>query len=386
MISLPEKSDCSGCGACHNICPVNAIKMRADEEGFVYPVIDNSICVKCNKCNNVCPSLIERSQSDTEETKAYWAINIDEKIRSESSSGGVFSVLAEKTLENGGIVFGAAMSDDMRSVNHIFVKNEDHMYKLRGSKYIQSDIADTYRTVRKYLNKNVEVLFSGTPCQVEGLLSFLGKDYENLFCVDFICHGVPSVKVWNKYVDFIEGKHKSKTKSVNFRSKMYGWHLFSVSISFENEIEYTSKPSNDLFIKTFSNNICLRPSCYECKFKKINRQSDITLADFWGVEKLIPEIDDDKGISFIMVHSEKGRYVLESIKNRIRLGEVDIDLSLKYNSAAIKSVTINKNRKYFFKNLEKKDFDILVNKYAKPTLYRRIRGKFGKLKRLLKNV
>lgn len=386
MISLPEKSDCSGCGACQNICPVNAIKMRADEEGFVYPVIDNSICVKCNKCNDVCQSLIERSQSDTEETKAYWAINIDEKIRSESSSGGVFSVLAEKTLENGGIVFGAAMSDDMRSVNHIFVNNADHMYKLRGSKYIQSDIADTYRTVRKYLDKNVEVLFSGTPCQVEGLLSFLGKDYENLFCVDFICHGVPSVKVWNKYVDFIEGKHKSKTKSVSFRSKMYGWHTYSVLFSFENETQYVNKFDENLFIKAFLSDVCLRPSCYECKVKKIHRKSDITLADFWGAEKILPEIDDDKGISLIFTHSEKSKNVLGLIKNKIRADEMDIELVLKYNTSMIKSAPMNKNRKYFFKNLEKKNFDILVNKYAKPTLYRRIRGKLGKLKRFLKNV
>lgn len=380
MISLPEKSDCCGCSACYNICPVNAIEMQADQEGFAYPAVDGSICVKCGKCVSACPVCIGESQSEDDKTKAYWAINNDEKTRNESSSGGVFSVLAEKTLKNGGVVFGAAMSDNMRSVNHICISCSDDLPVLRGSKYMQSDISDMYRSVREYLDKNVEVLFSGVPCQIEGLLAFLGKDYDNLLCVDFICHGVPSVRVWNKYVDFVERKQGSGIRSVNFRSKAHGWHTISVSFSFEDGSKYESKVSDDLFMKAFLNDVCLRPSCYKCRFKKIHRKSDVTLADFWGVDKLFPEIDDDKGTSLLMIHSEKGNRIFELSSDKIKSGEVDIKTVAIYNSAMIKSSPVNKNRTQFFSGLESEKFDKLVNKYAKPSLYRRIRRKLGKIK------
>ncbi len=380
MISFLNKENCCGCRACAAVCPCNAIIMNSDNEGFLYPVVDEAVCIDCNKCVSSCP-VINSSEKPSENPSAYWAINSDEKMRVESSSGGVFTVLAEKTINNGGIVFGAAMSDDCRSVRHISVDNIDELHKLRGSKYVQSDIGDSYNRVKEYLDNGKEILFSGTPCQVEGLLGFLGKDYENLICIDLICHGVPSPKVWEKYIQYVEDTVTSRTESVSFRSKRYGWHKFSVLFSFENKKENINTLNDDLFMKAFLRDICLRPSCYSCKFKKLNRQSDITLADFWGVERLLPEIDDDKGVSLVIVHSAKGESLLKSVENRLKSGKTDLDSALKYNTSMLNSVKAHKNRGLFFEKMDDVEFSELVSKYANISLYSRIRGKLGRIKR-----
>lgn len=380
MISFLNKEDCCGCRACAAVCPCNAITMNSDNEGFLYPVVDEAVCVDCNKCVSSCP-VINSPEKPSENPSAYWAINSDEKMRVESSSGGVFTVLAEKTINNGGIVFGAAMSDDCRSVRHISVDNIDELHKLRGSKYVQSDIGDSYNRVKEYLDNGKEILFSGTPCQVEGLLGFLGKDYENLICIDLICHGVPSPKVWEKYIQYVEDTVTSRMESVSFRSKRYGWHKYSVLFSFENKKENINTLNDDLFMKAFLRDICLRPSCYSCKFKKLNRQSDITLADFWGVERLLPEIDDDKGVSLVIVHSAKGESLLKSVEQRLKSGKTDLDSALKYNTSMLNSVKAHKNRGLFFEKMDDVEFSELVSKYANISLYSRIRGKLGRIKR-----
>ncbi len=380
MISFLNKEECCGCRACAASCPCDAITMKSDNEGFLYPVVDETVCVGCNKCVQSCP-VINSSEKNTEKPSAYWAMNSDEKMRSESSSGGIFTVLAEKTINDGGIVFGAAMSDDCRSVRHISVDSIGDLYRLRGSKYVQSDIGDSYNRAKDYLDSGKKVLFSGTPCQIEGLLDFLGKDYENLICIDLICHGVPSPKVWEKYVQCVENSAKAHTQSVSFRSKRYGWHKYSVLFAFENKAEHINTLNDDLFMKTFLRDICLRPSCYSCKFKKLNRRSDITLADFWGVERLLPEIDDDKGVSLVIVHSAKGESFFRPVEHGLKSGETDLDSALRYNASMLNSVKPHKNRKLFFEKLDNTEFPELVNKYASLSLYRRIRGKLGIIKR-----
>lgn len=382
MISFLNKEDCCGCGSCAAVCPCNAITMNSDSEGFLYPVTDKSECVRCNKCVQSCPA-INSSEKHAEKPSGYWAINSDEKMRAESSSGGVFTVISEKIINNGGIVFGAAMADDCRSVRHISVDNIDDLYKLRGSKYVQSNIADSYNRAKEFLDNGKEVLFSGTPCQIEGLLKFLGKDYKKLTCIDLICHGVPSPEVWDKYIGYVEKKAKSRVENVSFRSKLSGWRRFSVLISFENKTEFVNSRIDDLFMKAFLGDICLRPSCYSCKFKKLNRRSDITMADFWAVERIHPEIDDDKGVSLIIVHSVKGESLLRTVKNGLKSGETDLDSALRYNSSMLNSVKPHKNRKLFFEKLDKIDFPELVNKYATLSLYKKIRSKLGSIKRLI---
>lgn len=369
---IKSKSNCSGCYACANICPVNCISMEKDEEGFWYPKVDYSKCIRCKQCINVCPIINKKIIFN--KPKAYACFNKNEKERLESSSGGIFSLVAEETIKNKGIVFGAGFDKDFNVV-HSYIENKKDLYKFRGSKYVQSKVGDTFKDAKKFLDSGKRVLFTGTPCQIEGLKFYLKKDYDNLICMDNVCHGVPSPKVWKKYVDYRENKVNSKVKRVNFRNKEEGWKEFSLNFKFSNELNYNSKHSDDLFMKAFLSDICLRPSCYDCSFKGINRISDITLADFWGIQNVLPNMDDDKGTSLIFVNTDKGNKIFNKIKKNIEYSEVDINEAIKYNSAAIKSVEKNPNREKFFNDLDNLEFDKLIKKYCKPKFSVRLKRK-----------
>lgn len=361
MISFISENDCCGCSACANICPQKCITMEADVAGFLYPVVDKEKCVACDLCHKSCPIVNAKSSSD-KIPEAYWAINNDENIQMNSSSGGIFTLIAEEILSLGGVVFGAEMSEDCRLVRHASVESISELDKLRRSKYVQSEIGDTYNLVKRYLLEERKVLFCGTPCQIEGLRSFLGKDYNNLLCVDFICHGVPSPRVWRKYVDYVEDKINSRVKQVNFRSKIYGWHSYSMALLFDNKAEYIKRLDKDLYMKAFLSDVCLRNSCYNCKFKKINHSSDITLADLWGAEKIIPEIDDDKGISFVMIHSEKGVKTFEKLNDKMKSQPLDINEAITYNPAAVSSAVLTDKRAAFLNCIEQYDFASAVKR------------------------
>ncbi|NLV95058.1 MAG: 4Fe-4S binding protein [Candidatus Riflebacteria bacterium] len=372
---LKEKKDCTGCYACANVCPdsVNCISMVEDEEGFWYPKVDYNRCIECGLCIDVCPvlnySVVENAQS------AYACINKDEQVRLKSSSGGLFSVLAEQVIEDGGVVFGASF-DEKFEVVHSFAQTKKEIGSFRGSKYVQSKIGDAYRQTKSILESGGKALFTGTPCQIAGLRSFLRRSYDNLLCVDIICHGVPSPKVWKKYIEYREEKAKSSTQRISFRLKDEGWKRFSVSFLFKNDTEYRQSLINDLYMKAFLRNVCLRPSCYECKFKSIHRQSDMTLADFWGVQKIEPEFDDDKGTSLLFVNSEAGKEMFNKIRNKIIYKEVDVNEAVKYNSAATKSAQYNPNRDNFIKGInDNVPFDILVRKYCTDKISVRIKRK-----------
>ena len=371
-LEINEKKDCTGCYACLNICPQNCISMESDSEGFWYPEVDYDKCIKCKLCIIVCPiinkTIIENKPS------AYACINKDEFVRLQSSSGGIFTLVAEQIIDNGGIVFGVGFDDNF-NVIHSWVKDKKGLDKFRGSKYVQSKIGDSYKQVKDFLERGVEVLFTGTPCQVGGLKSYLEKDYNNLLCMDNICHGVPSPKVWDKYTSFRESRAGSPIQRIAFRLKNEGWKRFSVLFLFKNNTEYRETLRKDLYMRAFLKDVCLRPSCYACKFKTLHRESDITLADFWGIRNLLPEMDDDKGTSLIFVNSTKGESMLEKIKDRIIYKEVDINKAVKYNSAAIKSVVYNPKRDDFFKDLSELDFDKLVKKYCTDKMFVRVKGK-----------
>lgn len=367
---LASKEKCTACQSCANSCPKSAITMVADEEGFHRPSINSELCVSCGICEKKCP-LINRGTVQTENI-AYAAINTDKKIRSESSSGGIFFLLAKAIIQQKGVVFGAKYDSDF-SVKHGYAETMEGIYELQGSKYVQSDIGSSYKQAEAFLKQGRIVLFTGTPCQIGGLYAYLGRQYENLYCQDIICHGVPSPMVWQKYIEYREAKAASKTRRTFFRHKEYGWKTFSVLFEFTNSTEYVQILTKDLYMRSFLCNLTLRPSCYDCAYKSVNRQADITLADFWGVEKMLPEMDDNKGTSLVITHSEKGKQLLNMIQEQIKYQKVDLDKAVSYNSAMLKSAPINPQRDSFLKEILSNPFDKIVNKYCKDSF--RTRGK-----------
>ena len=380
MIEITNKTKCCGCHACYNICPKGAIKMQQDEKGFKYPVVDKDKCINCGLCNKVCP-IINNKQTNNE-PKAYACYNKDLKVRIQSSSGGIFTLLAEEILNKGGVVFGASFNKNFE-VEHIKVEKIEELEKLRGSKYTQSNIGEKYKKAKEILEEGRYVLFTGTPCQIEGLKKYLQKDYKRLYTQDIICHGVPSPKVWKKYLEYRENKDNEKPQNISFRNKDNGWKLFNTKFEYS-ESEYKENQNKDLYMQAFLKNTSLRDSCYNCSFKKKNRISDITLADFWGIENLLPEMNDNKGISLVIVNSLKGQELFEKIKDNIVFKEVELEDAIQYNKSMIQSVKMDKNREKFFENLDKMEFDKLVKKYT----YRRgiIRKILSKIKRKVLRV
>lgn len=372
-IRIENIKNCMGCHACINICPKNCISMVADEEGFLYPTVNYDLCIECNRCVEVCP-VINKTIVDNNPL-AYACINNNEDMRIESSSGGIFTLIAEKVIDLGGVVFGAGFNDEFE-VEHRFVETKESLWTLRGSKYVQSRIGNSYKQAKKFLDLKRKVLFTGTPCQIAGLQSYLSKSYNNLLTLDIVCHGVPSPDIWRKYVEFRESESGAPTKRIAFRMKNEGWKRYSVSFLFKNNTEYRQSLRKDLYMRAFLKDVCLRPSCYDCNFKGLNRQSDITLADFWGIQNVLPEMDDDKGTSLILVNSESGQSVFNEIKEGMIYKKVMLEEAISYNSAATKSSHYNSNRDMFMANKDNLSFDRLVKKYCTDKLAIRIRRRF----------
>lgn len=378
MLIEMDKKDCTGCGACYNICPKNAITMQADKEGFKYPVIDKEKCINCNLCEKICP-VLNKVNSNTKETpEVLAAYTKNETERNSSSSGGIFYELANLILSNNGIVVGAGY-DEKFNVVHKIVYNKENLKELQGSKYVQSDTKNTYQETKEILEKGTEVLYVGTPCQIAGLKLFLQKNYDNLYTCDLICHGVPSPKIWQKYLS----EYNGKIQNCYFRNKDDGWNCFSMKIVFENNKFKRFKMTKDDFIRLFLNNYTLRPSCYDCKFSKIPRIADISLGDFWGVEGKYPEFSDDKGTSLILVNSKKGDDLINKIIGNIYYKEnCNLDYAIKCNPCICGSVKKPIRRKEFFDDLDKLKIKQLSGKYlTKQSLISRI---YGKVKRVIK--
>lgn len=382
MISIKDKKECCGCSACAQRCPRQCISLEEDAEGFLYPNVDENNCINCGLCEKVCPVINQAGNRTPLDT--YAAINPDDNVRMQSSSGGVFTALAEQVIDDGGVVFGACI-DDQGTVYHDYVDTSHELAKFRGSKYVQSQTRDTFKQAESFLKQGRKVLYSGTPCQIAGLKRFLRKDYENLLAVDFICHGVPSPGVFRTYLrdemqkcaaregggrntvllpciplvtesDGQDGKASLKVQSISFRDKRNGWKKFGFALVLseasaegENSVLLSYSPLNEnLFLRGFLKDLYLRPSCYACPSKQLRSGSDITLGDWWGIDTLMPEIDDDRGVSAVTANTEKGCMTLASTS--VKLYSLPYTELTELNPALVHSCAIPKNRARFFQD------------------------------------
>ena len=362
MISIDKKQDCCGCTACVSACPVKCISMQPDEEGFLYPKFDREKCINCNKCDKVCP--IKNKLNNTSKIEAICARAKDLEIVKDSTSGGFFTPLAQYVLEQNGAVVGAECSDQ-NTIEHIFVNDDKDLAKLRGSKYVQSNLENIFETVKNNLESNTIVCFSGTPCQVSGLLSYLDKDYDNLITIDMICKGVPSPKLWKKYIDYQEKKYKSKIKKVSFRKKTYGYHSGTMELVFENGKKYRGSGRIDYYLKSFYKDISSRPSCYECSFKTDKHPSDFTIFESWHASTVVPGLKDDNlGYTSVLINTDKGRKHFSKIKDRYEWYSIDKEQAIELDGIMVRNnSTPHPKREEYYKDLDNEELDEHIAKY-----------------------
>ncbi len=357
---------CTGCMACYNSCSCNAISICQDSEGFYIPVIKDESCILCGKCTKICP--LNQQQVYDEPSRdfyldAYACYNKNESVREKSSSGGMFSTLSNYIWDNAGIVYCAEFDNNYKVIHERHsVKTEAFM----GSKYVQSYIGEIYKNVLEDLKCGKKVLFSGTPCQVAGLKSFLGKNWDNLYTVDFICHGVPSPLLWEKYVESFS--IKSDNVDVSFRSKIKSWNCFSFTLTEaeSGRVLLSEDLSENVYLKCFLKNISVSIACGDCHFKAGNMQSDITLADFWGVEKVFPDVSDNKGMSLCLINTIKGQELYNRIQTEVFERKItSYTLFIDENPTFLHSSKISDQREAFFTELNKThDVNKLLKKYA----------------------
>lgn len=362
-IVIEEKSDCCGCTACMNTCPKGAIEMIEDDEGFKYPYINKDKCIDCGLCKKVCPILNNKKEVKYKQD-GYVINNKNNKIRKESTSGGAFSAIAEYVISTGGYVFGAAFEKDY-TVTHQCVDNKKELAKFRNSKYVQSSPKDTFKRVKELLKDNKLVCYSGTPCQIEGLRSYLQKDYENLIIVDVVCRSVPSPKLLRIYLDYIR-KNKldnEEIEKVIFRDKSkYGYKYTLMTVKSKNYI-YQEGIDTDPYLRAFFSGLSIRPSCENCKFKKQYRKSDFTMWDCFNVEKFNRNMDDNIGTTRLLVQSEKGKRIFKKIKNNIDYKKIDSDILIRDSKELVKTTHNNSERTKFFEDLNKLSYEEINKKY-----------------------
>ena len=387
MNRLPEKSHCTGCAACYAVCVRKAITMSTDSEGFLYPVVDSGLCVKCGMCAKVCPSL--SADVSRLPLAVYAAKAKNDDLRGQSSSGGVFSLLAKSTIDRGGLVFGAAFDHDDWHVFHRSADSETGLAELRGSKYVQSEMGGCFNQVDAALKSGREVLFSGTPCQIAGLGHYLemtdAGHKDNLLLVDVACHAVPSPAAWRRYLEkrvgcAYDGRtgEVGKTRRISSRCKSSGWKDYSMSLCFANGKEYLSAFGKDPFIRGFLAELYNRPSCHNCPSKELRSGSDMTIADYWGVAGRFPEMDDDKGTSLVLVNSEKGREAFGAICDKMEYVESDYAHACETNPVIVRSTDPHRNRARFFRVLDDNDFDCTVDRMLQSSLTARLRSFIGR--------
>lgn len=377
MIRITDKSLCCGCTACVSACPVQCIVMRRDDEGFDYPVANADLCVGCGRCEEVCPVITPPKETVPLDVLAARS----EDHVSCSSSGGVFPVLAEAILDAGGKVYGAVFEDDFK-VGHAEAACKSEMLPMRGSKYVQSDLYSTFDDVKECLLEGRKALFTGTPCQVAGLLGYLGNRPEGLLTVDFACHGVSCPGLWDKYVKALEKKKEGPLESVSFRDKSKGWRHYNFRYD-EVKVSYTDDPYMALFVQ----DVTLRPSCYRCRMRAGRTVSDLTLADLWNVSAAAPEFDDDRGVSSVFVNTVAGKEALSEVAVRLSTSRISRELAMGDNGGFHNPVSVPERREEFFNSLySAKDLihymkGYVVRRPLHQRIYRMVRGFLAYVKR-----
>lgn len=365
MIQITKKEDCCGCTACANICPKDAIVMQPDEEGFLYPQVLADKCVECGLCEKVCP-VANKICIDNRDPKTYVLRTKNEGVLRQSTSGGFVTPLAKWVLKQGGVICAASYDQDFKVVHTILeTPDEKKLARIRGSKYVQSDLCDCYSRIKEYLKQERMVCFVGTTCQVNGLKTFLGKDYQGLLCVDLVCHGTPSPKLWDKYLAHQKEKYGAQISEIAFRNKTYGYHSGTMKIAFANGKTYYGSARVDYMLKSFFREIASRPICYQCPFKTLERCSDFTIYDCWHAAQLVAGLkDDDKGYTNVIVQSEKGQDVLEQIKQNYEIYPADTHKAVELDgSMVLKSVVPHAKRAEYYQNLDQSTLPDHVQKF-----------------------
>ena len=366
MINISRKEECCGCNACGDICPKSAISYQIDIEGFWYPKVDSDKCIGCGLCEKVCPIItVCKSRSMNEqEPECYAAEHKSVEVIFNSTTGGMFSALADDMYGQKGYVGGAIHNDDF-SVSHIISNDRNDLRRLRRSKDLQSNAEGFYKQVKGLLDSGKKVLVCGVPCQIAALLNYVGKDYENIVTVDLVCAGVNSPKVWRKYLDYIEELNGSKIVWTENKSKEYGWDKLTQKFVFENGNEYFDTQQTSLFTRGYIvSHLYCRPSCYECNFKGFPRIADITIGDFWGITKHSKRHNSNMGTNLVMINSSKGQAYFNKTKKRVNIEKTPLEWALSGNPALSNSISrLSDKRNNFFDDLDKIPFDELVEKY-----------------------
>ena len=383
MPNLCNRIECTGCGACYNACPKDAISMQQDKEGFLYPKIDNDICIECKKCEKVCPILGPIYKNDRA-AKPFAMISRSEDIRRRSSSGGMFTLLAQYVIGKNGVVFGASYTNGF-NVAHLAVSDEKELDNLRGSKYMQSDTSRTYLEVKQWLKNGRIVLYTGTPCQIAGLYKFLGKsNVENLYTADLVCHGVPSGLAFNAYLKKLAQKMNIDVKDIhNFSFRVLERWGYAPSFQFTKTEIHQLTPKENLYMMLFLSSRLHRESCYHCKFTTPERIADVTMADFWGIGKDKPyKHDTSRGCSLVLANTEKGKALISELEDKMYIEEREWDEALLNNTQLHTSSIRPKDRDEAYTYLFSHDYDTVYNHYFN-TPYLRLRRMVGKILRTL---
>ena len=329
-------ADCCGCGACEFVCPKGCVRMEPDGAGFRYPSVDDGACVSCGRCLKTCP--VAGPLHEAGVRKALWAINKNADELERSSSGGVFCLLAEDTYRRGGAVYGAAFAPDFKSVRHIRTTGVAELGRIMGSKYVQSTVSsDVYRQIEEDLRAGAPVLFAGTGCQVSAIVSAMaakGVDRGNLLAVDVICHGVPAPKLWALWASHKERHAGERLQSMAFRDKAIGWPAYCLAYGYARQKDERVKHSHDWYFKAFLNNVALRASCFNCPSRR-HPSSDVTLGDYWGVQRAHPDLSSDMGVSAVILNTEKGQEAVAAISESLNFGATELGEIVKGNPSLV---------------------------------------------------
>lgn len=369
MIDKVSVQDCALCGACFNACPVDAISFSKAYLDFRYPEIDVTRCVHCNQCEKACPILGDKSKPEDGYPIAFAAKSNDDSVRLHSSSGGAFYELASQMLRDGGYICGAVF-DESFHVRHIVSNSQGDLLRMMGSKYAQSDVGYCYREIKEKLNAGEKVLFSGCPCQVAGLRTYLGKSYKDLLLVELICHGIPSDQMLQTYIRMLEKKYGAKLKRMEFRNKAKGWHNSAVRMEFENGRIYTEPMTIDAFMQGYFRGISLKESCFFCHFRNFAAGSDIILGDFWGAEVELPE-DDNKGISAILINSGKGMDVLD--RCNLAITPANVETIIKYSRNLLCSAAPSPQRSSFYASANTNGLEEAIRRYLEESTIQKLK-------------